>query len=108
MEKAEKQARKSEMEGAHEEEFKDRTISTASLGRSPSIDRGATTGATLPVVQEDGEISREASLRDEKPRSPTGSPNQDVEPIGMSQGSGMLPNIPSHNRLSLGQDPAAK
>ena len=65
MEKAEKQARKSEEHGATEEERKDRTLSAM---RSPSAERtNGVAGATLPVVEEDGEAtSREDSLKDEK------------------------------------------
>ena len=64
IEKAEKQARKSEDRGAVEDERRDRTIAAV---RSPSADRSnGITGQTLPVVDEDGEAnSREASLRDE-------------------------------------------
>lgn len=66
MEKAEKQARKSEKDGAGESERPDRTLSAV---RSPSADRSnGVTGATLPVVEEAGEAgstsgrSREESV----------------------------------------------
>ena len=66
MEKAEKQAIKSEKEGASEDLSRDRTIG---IVRSPSAERsGGIAGATLPVVEEAGEAgSREESIRDEKP-----------------------------------------
>ena len=65
IEKAEKQARKSEDRGAVEDERRDRTITTV---RSPSADRSnGIAGQTLPVVEEDGEAnSREDSLTNEK------------------------------------------
>ena len=66
VEKAEKQARKSEEHGIVEDEWRDRTLSAI---RSPSAERtNGVAGATLPVVEEDGEAnSREDSLRNEKP-----------------------------------------
>ena len=69
IEKAEKQARKSEDRGIVEDERRDRTITAI---RSPSADRGnGITGQVLPVVEEDGEAnSREDSLRDEKRLQP--------------------------------------
>ena len=65
VEKAEKQAHKTQEAGVHEEPMKDRTLSAI---RSPSAERsGGVTGATLPVVEEDGEGgSREESIREEK------------------------------------------
>lgn len=65
IEKAEKQARKSEEHGATEDERRDRTLSAM---RSPSAERtNGVAGATLPVVEEDGEAtSREDSLSNEK------------------------------------------
>ena len=65
IEKAEKQARKSEERGAVEDDRRDRTISAV---RSPSADRSnGIAGQTLPVVEEDGEAnSREDSLNNEK------------------------------------------
>ena len=69
IEKAEKQARKSEERGVVEDERRDRTISAV---RSPSADRSnGITGQVLPVVEEDGEAnSREDSLRDGKGPQP--------------------------------------
>ncbi|KAI9799206.1 MAG: hypothetical protein M1825_004849 [Sarcosagium campestre] len=64
MEKAERQARKTERDGANETQAPDRTIGTV---RSPSVDR-----TTLPVVEEAGEHgstsgrSREESVPNEK------------------------------------------
>ena len=65
IEKAEKQARKSEDRGAVEDERRDRTLSAV---RSASADRSnGIAGQTLPVVEEDGEAnSKEESLHDEK------------------------------------------
>ena len=70
MEKAEKQALKSEEHGANEDERRDRTLSAM---RSPSAERtNGVAGATLPVVEEDGEAtSREDSLSNEKPPAAT-------------------------------------
>ena len=80
IEKAEKQARKSEDRGAVEDERRDRTITTV---RSPSADRSnGIAGQTLPVVEEDGEAnSREDSLTNEKaPATTTGQqPSQSLE-----------------------------
>ena len=68
IEKAEKQARKSEERGGVEDERRDRTITAV---RSPSADRSGITGQVLPVVEEDGEAnSREDSLRDGKGPQP--------------------------------------
>ena len=71
IEKAEKQARKSEEHGATEDERRDRTLSAM---RSPSAERtNGVAGATLPVVEEDREASsREESLLDEKQAATTG------------------------------------
>lgn len=65
LERAEKQARKSEEHGATEDERKDRTLSAK---RSGSADRtNGVAGTTLPVVEEDREASsREESLHNEK------------------------------------------
>lgn len=72
IEKAEKQARKSEDRGAVEDERRDRTITAV---RSPSADRSnGIAGQILPVVEEDGEAnSREDSLNNEKAAA-TGQP----------------------------------
>ena len=80
---------------------------TLSVVRSPSVDRNVgTAGATLPVVQEDGEGgSREESLRDDKfhSRSPT-IPEKPpaVPPKDLLSGESKLPSIPNFNRLSMG------
>lgn len=76
IERAEKQARKSEDRGAIEDERRDRTISAV---RSSSVDRSsAMAGQTLPVVEEDGEAnSREDSLHNEK--SATGGQQQNAD-----------------------------
>ena len=73
MDRAERQARKSERHGANEDETPDRMIASI---RSPSAERsGGAAGATLPVVEEAGEAgstsgrsggSRAESLRQEK------------------------------------------
>lgn len=69
IEKAEKQARKSEDRGAIEDERRDRTITAV---RSPSAERSnGIGGQVLPIVEEDGEAnSREDSLRDGKGPQP--------------------------------------
>lgn len=118
IEKAEKQAQKTEMDGAIEEPQRDRTLSSV---RSPSADRsGGVAGATLPVVEEDGEAaSRENSVQDEKrgnvlangtaharvdDNRPPPAPEKDRLPPNKSQkpNSRQLPSIPNFNRLSLG------
>ena len=101
IEKAEKQAHKLEKEGSNDEPLKDRTITAA---RSPSTDRaGGLTGATLPVVQEDTECSREASLRDEKSNNrPPAMGQPDRLPSDSVSGGAILPNLPTLQRLSLG------
>lgn len=65
IEKAEKQAEKTEREGAVEDPRRDRTLTSV---RSPSADMaGNITSTTLPVVEEAGEAnSREESVMDEK------------------------------------------
>ena len=64
MEEAEKQAKRTEDQGATENECRDRTLSAA---RSSSIDRSSgMAGATLPVVEEVGEG---ASTGDQSGRS---------------------------------------
>ena len=104
IEKAEKQAHQTEKAGAHEEPMKDRTLSSV---RSPSADRsGGVTGATLPVVEEDGEGgSREESIRDEKAESRTPSHTDLLPPAPMKDQNSMeakLPSLPNFNRLSMG------
>lgn len=65
VERAEKQAGRSEEHGAVEDERRDRTIS---VKRTPSAERtNGVAGSTLPVVEEDREASsREESLLNEK------------------------------------------
>lgn len=115
VEKAEKGAQRSEQEGATEDPQRDRTLSTM---RSPSVERGgAAAGATLPVVEEDGEAnSREDSVQDEKASSclPNGAQFATDRPPVMSEkgkelpprdqlpNDRQLPSIPNFNRLSLG------
>lgn len=74
VEKAERQARKSEEHGATEDERRDRTLSAK---RSPSAERtNGVAGNTLPVVEEDREASsREESLHDEKQSATNGQTN---------------------------------
>ena len=115
VEKAEKQAQKTEMDGATEEPRHDRTLSSV---RSPSAERsGGATGATLPVVEEDKEASsREDSVQDEKVSS--GLPNGVIQrderwhasspkeqssfPSDSLPSNQQLPSIPNFNRLSMG------
>ena len=107
IEKAEKQAQKSEKEGASEDPGKDRTLTARHL----SADKGGGgNGATLPVVQEDTEGSREASIRDEKSQSrllqktsQTSTSNRDTAAVNAT-----IPNIPPLQRLSLGLGPTTK
>ena len=63
--KAEHQAKKTETDGASEDPTHDRTLGAV---RSPSADKtNGVSGATLPVVQEDGEAaSRDVSMHNEK------------------------------------------
>ena len=109
IDKAEKQAHKTEKEGATEEPQRDRTLASV---RSPSAERtGGTAGATLPVVQEDGEGgSREESIKDEKSAAPTfqSRPRPDVtKEKNASPNDSGLPSIPKFNRLSLGLGPSS-
>lgn len=103
IEKAEKQAQKTEREGATEDPQRDRTLTSV---RSPSAERtGGTAGKTLPVVQEDGEGSREESIHDEKvgPPAPHGrSPRELVKETIIHPSEPGLPSIPKFNRLSMG------
>lgn len=74
VEKAEKQARKSEEHGATEDERKDRTLSVKRSGSAERTNGAA--GATLPVVEEDREASsREESLHNEKQPASHGQNN---------------------------------
>ncbi|KAL6721218.1 Phosphatidylinositol-4-phosphate 5-kinase [Lecanora helva] len=119
IDKAEKQAQKTEREGASETPQQERTLSSM---RSPSADRsGGTAGTTLPVVEEDREASsREDSVQDEKRGSavsegvaqneqrPGPLPNYPKDPDRMLQpkeqvpSNTQLPSIPNFNRLSMG------
>ena len=103
VEKAEKQAHQTEKAGAHEEPTKDRTLSSV---RSPSAERGGGAGATLPVVEEDGEgCSREESIRDEKSQSRTPSTADQPPAVpakDQPSSEAKLPSIPNFNRLSMG------
>ena len=115
IEKAEKQAHKTEKEGATEEPKRDRTLSTV---RSPSVERaGGGGGATLPVVEEDGEAaSREDSIHNGKTGGsvPDDVPSTDERPAPTSSKDGMglpsdkrLPSLPDFNRLSMGMSTTA-
>ena len=102
--KAEKQAYKSEKEGASEEPSKDRTLGAV---RSTSVERSTGAGgATLPVVEEAGEGgSREESIRDEKSQSRTQSDLSrppDVPAKDSLIDEAKLLSIPNFNRLSMG------
>lgn len=110
MEKAEKQAHRTEKEGATEDPKRDRTLSTV---RSPSVERaGGGGGATLPVVEEDGEAaSRDDSIHNGKKGGsvPDGVPSTDEQPPPTPSKEGMrltsdkrLPSLPNFNRLSMG------
>lgn len=105
IDKAEKQALKTEREGAIEEPQRDKTLTSV---RSSSAERtGGVAGATLPVVEETGEAgSREESIKDEKVvasksqvRSP---PSGLIKETANPTGEPGLPSIPKFNRLSLG------
>ena len=104
VEKAEKQAQKSEKKGVSEEPSKDRTLGVV---RSPSAERSAgVAGATLPVVEEDGEGgSREESIRGEKVQSRAPS-DSSLPPTTAAKdtlsGEAELPSIPNFSRLSMG------
>ena len=110
IEKAEKQAHKTEKESATEEPKRDRTLGAV---RSPSIEgAGGAGGATLPVVEEDGEAaSREESVNNEKAGSyvPDGAPSTGERlPLASSKdgvqlpSEKRLPSLPDFNRLSMG------
>ena len=119
VEKAEKEAHKSEQEGAGEPQ-RDRTLSAV---RSPSAERGGgIAGATLPVVEEDGEAnSQEGSLRAAKAShaTPTPLPLNERQSSAIAEKEGLtstqdqsstdkqLLSLPSFNRLSLGLQPNA-
>lgn len=104
VEKAEKQAQKTEREGAIEEPQRDRTLTSI---RSPSAERtGGAAGNTLPVVQEDGEAgSREESIQDEKSEplaSQNRLPSKPTKETVIPPSDPGLPSIPKFNRLSIG------
>lgn len=104
VEKAEKQAINTEKEGAQEEPSKDRTLSSM---RSPSADRsGGVTGATLPVVEEDGEGgSREESIRGDISQRKVPSNTERPPPLPEKDREAeetKLPSLPTFNRLSMG------
>ena len=110
IEKAEKQAQRSEKEGATEDPKRDRTLTVV---RSPSIERlGGSGGATLPVVEEDAEAaSREDSFGNEKAggRVPNGvaSTGERPPPQTLTDETRLsydkrLPSLPNFNRLSMG------
>ena len=114
VEKAEKQAHKTEKGGAKEDPHHDRTLSSV---RSPSADRsGGITGAILPVVEEDREASsREDSVQGEKPGSaipdggshheeptPTTTKDQFQASVGKPKSDRQLLSLPNFNRLSMG------
>lgn len=115
IEKAEKQAHRTEREGATEDPKRDRTLSAV---RSPSVERaGGGGGATLPVVEEDGEaVSREDSIHDGKTGGgvPDDVPPTDQRPPPTPPKDGMrlpsdkrLPSLPDFNRLSMGMSTTA-
>ena len=108
VQRAEKQAHKTEMEGAVEEPQHDRTRSAM---RSSSAERSAgVQGATLPVVEEAGEAgSREdivlAETADEK--RPENAHPMHERPLTKHSQNGMtgdeqLLSLPKFNRLSMG------
>lgn len=110
IEKAEKQAHKTEKEGAIEDLKRDRTLSAV---RSPSVERASGAGgATLPVVEEDGEAaSREDSIHGGKLGSsaPDGRTytGEQPPPTPLKDGTRLpvdkrLPSLPDFNRLSMG------
>lgn len=109
VEKAERQAQRTEKEGATEEPNRDRILASV---RSPSAERtNGVGGAALPVVEEDAEGgSREDSLRDEKASGSAlglqpSIQDQSASPLPAKKvplNGAQLPTIPSFNRLSIG------
>ena len=104
VEKAEKQAHKTQEAGVHEEPIRDRALSTI---RSSSAERsGGVTGATLPVVEEDGEgCSREESIREEKLQNRTFSSSEQLPTVPMENQDSIeltLPIVPDFKRSSMG------
>lgn len=115
IEKVEKQAHKTEKEGVTEDPKRDRTLSTV---RSPSVERaGGGGGATLPVVDEDGEAaSREDSVHNGETggSGPDDVPSTSGQPPPTPSKDGMrlpsdkrLPSLPDFNRLSMGMSTTA-
>ena len=113
--KAEKQAHKTEKEGAIEEPRHDRTLGVV---RSPSVERASGAGgATLPVVEEDTEAaSRDDSVHNEQAGGSIadGVPLTDEQPPPIPPKNEMrlpsdtrLPSIPNFNRLSMGMSTTA-
>lgn len=111
MQKAEHQAKKTEVDGACEDLTQDRTLSAM---RSPSVDRtNGVSGTVLPVVQEDGEaVSREDSMHNEKasgaPAGDKALPALDDRPPPTPPKDSMLknkelPSIPHIPRLSMSE-----
>ena len=97
IQKAEKEAHKTEKEGAVEDPQRDRTMGVI---RSPSAERsGGMQGATLPVVEEDGEGGSRENINelDEKAQ---GKPVDDRD-------DPQLPILPNFNRLSMGMSSKA-
>lgn len=89
IEKAEKQAAITEQQGASEDASQDRILGSV---RSPSAERtGGIGGATLPVVEEDGEAgSREDSVHNE--RACGSIPNGDGDlPLNYNNNDGRTP-----------------
>ena len=110
IEKAEKQAHKTEKEGAAEDPKRDRTLTVV---RSPSVERASGAGGTtLPVVEEDAEAaSREDSVYNETAGGSVldGVPSTGELPPPTPLKDGMrlpsdkrLPSLPNFNRLSMG------
>ena len=108
VQKAEKQAHKTELEGAIEEPQHDRTRSTM---RSSSAERSAgMQGTTLPVVEEAGEAgSREDIVLDEKVEgkrpqhsSPMDERQLPIQSQDRMTGDEQLLSLPIFNRLSMG------
>ncbi|KAL8663240.1 MAG: hypothetical protein Q9202_003989 [Teloschistes flavicans] len=106
IQKAEKQAQKTEKQGASEENLRDRTL---------TADRtGGAGGTTLPVVEEDGEKeagSREDSIGRQRSNHHFSSGETNLmssgetqihHPVDASRERQHLPSIPFFNRLSMG------
>lgn len=102
IQKAEKQAQRSEKQGASDDGVRDRTLTAERTSGAQ--------GATLPVVEEDGEAgSREDSLRQEKS---AGQVETEMEQVGSDEtvivrpqernkGHRHLPSLPHIPRLSM-------